>query len=551
MKILRSLALLVLLIGVAVTPWAATFDPAGVPTPLPIARGGTNATSFTGSRCIETNAGGTALVVAAAACGSSGAPTDATYITQTADATLTAEQALGVLSSGCLSVTTTTGVVASSGSACVLSSTTITVAGTANEITSSAGAQDLSANRTWTLSIPTVLDLSTKVLSGASPLVFEGLTANAFETTVAVTDPTAARTFTIPNANSVASQAITCGGTDKVSAMSAAGVFTCSADAGGGTSLDAITAAAADQAGIANADWNIRWNWAKLVDSENAFMFGESAAATGGTSTLGVPNQVLLRLATLAASTMSPLRVDARGVHIFSVDPVNAQIRLNSGSSLFPILSPTARNNTGIYWFDTDGFGVQAFGIAILKAHYNNGLLVSNVNGGVGSTTQAATLLHVTSNSSDSIFTFEQHNAAATASLFNFRKSRGTLVAPTVITTDDDLGTIDFLGYVGATNTYQSAARIVGDSTGTISDSATGIAGIIRILTAATGGEPTERWQFDSTGNLISAGVLQANLGTPANGSVIYCSDCTLANPCAGGGTGALAKRLNATWVCN
>src|SRR3990167_7184775 len=32
--------------------------------------------------------------------------------------------------------------------------TTITIAGTANQITSSAGAQDLSANRTWTLSLP-------------------------------------------------------------------------------------------------------------------------------------------------------------------------------------------------------------------------------------------------------------------------------------------------------------------------------------------------------------------------------------------------------------
>jgi hypothetical protein len=39
------------------------------------------------------------------------------------------------------------------------SATTVTVAGTANQITSSAGAQDLSANRTWTLSFPSVLIL--------------------------------------------------------------------------------------------------------------------------------------------------------------------------------------------------------------------------------------------------------------------------------------------------------------------------------------------------------------------------------------------------------
>jgi hypothetical protein len=41
------------------------------------------------------------------------------------------------------------------------------------------------------------------------------------------------------------------------------------------------------------------------------------------------------------------------------------------------------------------------------------------------------------------------------------------------------------------------------------------------------------------------------HLGTPANGVMIYCSDCTIANPCAGSGTGAMAKRLNGVWVCN
>jgi hypothetical protein len=45
--------------------------------------------------------------------------------------------------------------------------------------------------------------------------------------------------------------------------------------------------------------------------------------------------------------------------------------------------------------------------------------------------------------------------------------------------------------------------------------------------------------------------ILFANLGTPTNGSLAYCSDCTLASPCAGAGTGAFAKRLNGVWVCN
>ena len=44
---------------------------------------------------------------------------------------------------------------------------------------------------------------------------------------------------------------------------------------------------------------------------------------------------------------------------------------------------------------------------------------------------------------------------------------------------------------------------------------------------------------------------LFANLGTPSNGTLVYCSDCTFANPCASGGTGAFAKRLNGAWRCD
>jgi hypothetical protein len=67
--------------------------------------------------------------------------------------------------------------------------------------------------------------------------------------------------------------------------------------------------------------------------------------------------------------------------------------------------------------------------------------------------------------------------------------------------------------------------------------------------TPPTADEGTGSIAFDGT--LNSTGVTQANLGTPANGRIIYCSDCTIANPCAGAGTGAIAKRLNGVWVCN
>jgi hypothetical protein len=48
-------------------------------------------------------------------------------------------------------------------------------------------------------------------------------------------------------------------------------------------------------------------------------------------------------------------------------------------------------------------------------------------------------------------------------------------------------------------------------------------------------------------------GMLFSNLASflASNGRMTYCTDCTIANPCAGGGTGAFAKRINGVNVCN
>jgi hypothetical protein len=51
--------------------------------------------------------------------------------------------------------------------------------------------------------------------------------------------------------------------------------------------------------------------------------------------------------------------------------------------------------------------------------------------------------------------------------------------------------------------------------------------------------------------SLVLTTVLFADLGTPANGTVYYCPDCTIASPCMGASTGSIAKYLNGVWVCN
>jgi hypothetical protein len=52
-------------------------------------------------------------------------------------------------------------------------------------------------------------------------------------------------------------------------------------------------------------------------------------------------------------------------------------------------------------------------------------------------------------------------------------------------------------------------------------------------------------------GNLLYGPSTFAALGTPADGTLVFCADCTNAsNPCSGGSTGAFAKRLNGAWDC-
>lgn len=289
--------------------------------------------------------------------------------------------------------------------------------------------------------------------------------------------------------------------------------------AGGGATLDGITAATADEAGIANADWNVRWNWAKTTDSEQAFRFSESAAATGGTSTSGIPNQVLLYVDTLAASTMSPLSVYSRGSHVFSVSPTAAMILASSNNPAYSFAANTtvgmslglsgvilaaeggniAAFNQGnstpqlMHYQTTLNFarpGYTEASNAITGMTLNSGApgTVGIGNGGV----ENARFSSTTTAGSQNFFQVSNAGAVTTGYAIDARKSRGSTASPTVITTGDDLLTLSGYGYVGATNTYQEACRITFDSTGTIADTATGIGGIMRFSVAKVGAEPAE-----------------------------------------------------------
>lgn len=307
------------------------------------------------------------------------------------------------------------------------------------------------------------------------------------------------------------------------------------AASGGSSTWDTIGAAAGDGS-TANGDNNIVYQVAKTTNSEISWRFTESAAATNGTSTSGVPNQVLLQLDTVAASTMSPLKVLSRGSFVFAVSPTAAQILVADGSSSVPSIAFASDANTGMFRASGNLVfirgGAQVLGIGPSQ-------MLAMASGTAGSPIFALNIDPTTglwfSYESNRVFglsiegventrfrtqgvQFSKAGANAVSYTIDARKSRGTVASPTVITTGDDLLTISGYGYVGSTNTYQEAARITLDSTGTISDSTTGIGGIIRLLAAKVGAEPAEIVRFTAGtttgGGWMTLNEADANPGT-------------------------------------
>lgn len=130
--------------------------------------------------------------------------------------------------------------------------------------------------------------------------------------------------------------------------------------------------------------------------------------------------------------------------------------------------------------------------------------------------TVATGLLHVNTNTSGAGLTiFEQASADTDCFDLSFRKTRGTVAVPTVITVGDELGSIIFRGYSGAGG-YVTGASIRAVSTGTIATTRVAASLVFATGTDAAPTVLTDRWQISNAGHLLPSTTAIYDIGASA-----------------------------------
>jgi hypothetical protein len=302
-----------------------------------------------------------------------------------------------------------------SGTASKTGTEAVEIQGTVNQV--STAAANGSPDDTVTISLPAQLDFSGKeILGGSTPLKFEGATDNNIYTQIAITDPTSStKTFTIPDADSVAVQPQTCTGSDKVSAISAAGAVTCSTDetgVGGGDAVSVNSAAATD-ANLSNSDpaapangFNVRWqiNTGASPDNISAHLlttdigtttFGSGSAFTwsfndnAGTSpTIAFNGNGAVTIT--PGGTNQNLNLSGSGTGIVIANNLYAEETRNGDVVLTGINDSTSGDGA---YISTAASGASNYGLKVLtNASINTLAVMANNRVGVGNDTPSTPL---------------------------------------------------------------------------------------------------------------------------------------------------------------
>lgn len=173
-------------------------------------------------------------------------------------------------------------------------------------------------------------------------IVCEGDTADAFETRIVVTDPTADRAFTIPNANSVAVVPGTCSTGMLFSSISASGVITCS------FASESMCMALGDETTSITTGTKITWTM-PYAFTVTSVTFSLTMASSSGTPTLNILEDTDAEGGSAAAT-------------IFSTKPtIDANERRSSTAAVASVISDSslAANSEMSAAIDVAGTGAK------------------------------------------------------------------------------------------------------------------------------------------------------------------------------------------------
>ena len=268
---------------------------------------------------------------------------------------------------------------------------------------------------------------------------------------------------------------------------------------------------------------------AAASNSKHALLVATSGAnATSTQTTFGAE---ITNTSTGTSSTNIGLRLTASG------GTTNTALDVTAGQSLFTtgsVSAPGIAFQSNANW----GFFLSSPGIAVTLAGNAYEYFRSN---GLALTSSGLFQWSSTSQATGTADTFMRRVGAASIALGN--TDAASPVAQTLSVQNVVGGTTNTAGV----NWTFAASRGTG----------TGAGGDIIFQTAPAGGSGTTQNTLATAFTIQDDGAVQlksvtfANLPTVANGYLIYCSDCTIASPCASGGSGALAKGINGDWVCN
>ncbi|MCC7305380.1 MAG: hypothetical protein IT558_03865, partial [Alphaproteobacteria bacterium] len=255
--------------------------------------------------------------------------------------------------------------------------------------------------------------------------------------------------------------------------------------ASGGATLNGITAATASQAGIANAAYSVVWNWALTGATADAFTFGETTAATGGSG-----DQSILKTTTLASSTAIPLMVTNLGNAIsFRVNDATSDTDTTpfvvdaAGNVGIGIASPQGRLNietgdivltdnsggsNGIYFSETGGAG-NTYGAHLYNDATNN---IFKIDVGDASESTYFSIVRATGSvgigggaTSPTGTLYVAAPATTLASAAGAEYTTGTFAAPTITFTGTSNVTSQMDSFLFTPQTFAGTAATVSDAT--------------------------------------------------------------------------------------